>query len=232
MNGFVIPAPPQPSIAVISTHERFPVRRIFCVGRNYAAHAREMGKDPDREPPFFFMKPADAVIDSGSIVPYPTQTQSLHFEIELVIAIGKGGTDIAPNDVKAHIWGACVGIDLTRRDLQKVAKDMGRPWDLAKGFDCSAPMAPLTSINELPSLSKGRIWLSVNDEIKQEADLADLIWPVDDHISFLSKSISLAAGDLIMTGTPAGVGAVKPGDVLTGGVDSLSGISVTIGDTR
>lgn len=228
MTEFVISPPPQASVAIVDSNHRFPVRRIFCVGRNYAAHAREMGKDPDREPPFFFTKPADAVVDSGVDLIYPPQTDDMHFEIELVIAMAKGGSDIAQDDVYDHIWGAGVGIDLTRRDLQAIAKKMGRPWDLAKGFDRSAPIAPLSPIADIASLEQGRIWLAVDGDIKQDADIGDMIWSVKEHISILSQSIELAPGDLIMTGTPAGVGAVRAGNVMTGGVDGLNDIKTTI----
>ncbi|MBY5935450.1 fumarylacetoacetate hydrolase family protein [Tateyamaria omphalii] len=227
---FVFDPTPQASVAVANSPDRFPVRRIFCVGRNYAAHAREMGKDPDREPPFFFTKPADAVADSPCTVPYPPLTEDLHHEIELVIAIGKGGANIAPDAVTDHIWGAGVGIDLTRRDLQAEAKKMGRPWDWAKAFDFSAPMSPLVPFADVASIEAGRIWLAVNGETRQDADISDLIWPVRDHIAYLSQAMSLAPGDLIMTGTPAGVGAVHLGDVMTGGVDGIGEIEVTIGD--
>lgn len=225
---FAFDPPPQASVAITDSDQRFPVRRIFCVGRNYAAHAREMGKDPDREPPFFFTKPADAVVDCPCAIPYPTLTQDLHHEIELVVAIGKGGSDIAPDDVMDHIWGAGVGIDLTRRDLQGEAKKMGRPWDWGKAFDNSAPISPLTPLAKVPSLSQGRIWLAVNGQVRQEGDIADLIWDVPEHIATLSQAVTLAPGDLVMTGTPAGVAAVGPGDVMTGGVDGLGEIEVTI----
>lgn len=228
MTDFAISPPPQASVAIAHSSQRFPVRRIFCVGRNYAAHAREMGKDPDREAPFFFTKPADAVVDSGLALIYPPQTEEMHFEIELVIAMGKGGADIAQADVYDHIWGAGVGIDLTRRDLQAEAKQMGRPWDLAKGFDQSAPIAPLSPIAQVPSLEQGRIWLAVDGAIKQDADIGDMIWSVKEHISILSQSVALAAGDLIMTGTPAGVDAVRAGNVITGGVAGLSDIETSI----
>ena len=230
MTNYVITPPEQASVAVTNSKDRFPVRRIFCVGRNYAAHAREMGKDPDREPPFFFTKPADAVVDSGSSVPYPPETSNLHYEIELVVAIGKAGANIAQEDVYNHIWGAGVGIDLTRRDLQGIAKEMGRPWDLGKGFDQSAPMAALTKLSDFACLEQGRIWLSVNGEMKQDADVADMIWDVKEHVSILSKSIALAPGDLVMTGTPAGVGAVVAGDHVEGGVDGFEPIGIKIGE--
>lgn len=227
--SFVFPPAPQAALAVAGSAERFPVRRVFCVGRNYAAHAREFGNDPDRDPPFFFTKPADAVVDTPCTVPYPPLTEDFHFEIELVIAIGKGGADIAVADVPDHIWGASVGIDLTRRDLQNVAKKMGRPWDWSKAFDQSAPIAPIVPMADVASLTQGRIWLAVNGEVKQDADIADLIWPVADHIATLSQSMTLAPGDIIMTGTPAGVGAVTPGDVMTGGVDGIATLEVTVG---
>jgi fumarylpyruvate hydrolase len=225
---YVIPAPPQASLAVQGYDMRFPVRRIFCVGRNYAAHAREMGNDPDREPPFFFTKPADAACDTPCTIPYPPLTNDLHHEIELVIAIGKGGASIPAAEVRSHIYGASVGIDLTRRDLQTEAKQTRRPWDWAKAFDLSAPIAAIKPIGDVPSLTEGRIWLAVNGEMRQNADIADLIWPVADHIATLSQSITLAPGDLVMTGTPAGVAAITPGDVITGGVDGIAELEVTI----
>lgn len=226
---YVFPAPPQPSLAVQGSEDRFPIRRIFCVGRNYAAHAREMGKDPDREPPFFFTKPADAALDTPCTIPYPKLTENLHYEIELIIAIGKGGSRIAEADVMDHVWGASVGLDMTRRDLQGEAKDMGRPWDWGKAFDKSAPIAPIVPIADVPSVETGRIWLAVNGEVRQDADLADLIWSVREHVSTLSFAMDLAPGDIIMTGTPAGVGAVVTGDVMTGGVDGIGTLEVKVG---
>jgi len=227
-SNFVITPPQQASLAVLGSDARYPVRRIFCVGRNYAEHIREMGND-ERDPPFFFCKPADAVMDSGSVVPYPPDTEDLHNEVELVVAIGVGGRNIAPEDVLGHIWGAAVGIDLTRRDLQSVAKKMGRPWDFAKGFDHSAPIGALKKLDEATRLDKGRIWLSVNGAIRQDADLADMIWPVADHISKLSHSMALEPGDLIMTGTPAGVAALSVGDVVEAEVQGIGTLKVTIG---
>lgn len=226
---YVIPPPPQASLAVQGSDARFPVRRIFCVGRNYEAHAREMGNDPDREPPFFFTKPADAACDTPCTLPYPSLTDDLHHEIELVIAIGKGGDNIAPSDIMGHIWGASVGIDFTRRDLQAQAKQARRPWDWSKAFDRSAPIAPLKPLADVPSLTDARIWLAVNGEIRQDANIADLIWSVSEHIATLSEGMTLAPGDLVMTGTPAGVGACGVGDVLTGGVDGIATLEVTIG---
>ncbi|QPH55649.1 fumarylacetoacetate hydrolase family protein [Pontivivens ytuae] len=227
--SYVFPPPPQASVAVRGTADRFPVRRIFCVGRNYAAHAREMGRDPDREPPFFFTKPADAVVDTPATIPYPPETDNLHYEIELVVAIGRAGTDIPEEAVMDHLWGATVGIDLTRRDLQLQAREQGRPWDWGKAFDRSAPMAPLVPIAGVPSVEQGHIWLAVDGEVKQDADLSDLIWSVREHVSILSRSMALAPGDLVMTGTPAGVGPVGPGDRITGAVDGLAEIEISIG---
>lgn len=231
ITSFVISPPPQASLAVQGTGARFPVRRIFCVGRNYAEHVREMGND-EREPPFFFCKPADAVMDSGSTVPYPPDTQDLHNEVELVVAIGTGGRDIAPDAVRDHIWGAGVGIDLTRRDLQTVAKTMGRPWDFAKGFDHSAPIGALKPLDNAMTLDAGRIWLAVNGTVRQDADLADMIWPVAEHVSKLSFSMALEPGDLIMTGTPAGVAALEVGDVVTAEVAGIGTLSITIGPAK
>ncbi|MGJ8546276.1 MAG: fumarylacetoacetate hydrolase family protein [Sulfitobacter sp.] len=227
---FVFQPPQQASVAVTGSEARFPVRRVFCVGRNYEAHAREMGKDPSREAPFFFTKPADAVVDCPAVLAYPPLTEDLHHEIEMVIAIGKGGANIAEADVMDHVWGAGVGIDLTRRDLQGEAKKMGRPWDWGKAFDQSAPMSAITPIADVLSVTQGRIWLSVNGTLRQEGDLADLIWSVREHVAILSRGMALAPGDLIMTGTPAGVAAVVPGDVITGGVDGIGTLQVTIGE--
>jgi fumarylpyruvate hydrolase len=229
MSDFVFAPPVTPSVAVAGTEARFPVRRILCVGRNYAAHAREMGRDPDREPPFFFCKPADAVVDSGATVPYPPETDNLHYEVELVIAIGKGGADIAAENALDHVFGYSVGIDLTRRDLQQAAKELGRPWDWAKGFDRSAPTAPVRPVAEVGHPKAGRIWLAVDGQIKQESDIAKVIWPVPDIIAIASRSMELRPGDLIMTGTPEGVGPVKRGEVITAGVDGVGEIMIAIG---
>ncbi len=230
MTQFVFDPPPTASVAVAGEGARFPVRRIFCVGRNYAAHAREMGKDPDREPPFFFTKPADAVVDTGATIPYPPETNDLHYEIELVVAIGRATSgEVAPERALDLVWGYGVGIDLTRRDLQQQAKDMGRPCDWGKAFDRSAPMAPLHRVGAVGHPDRGRIWLSVNGRVKQDGDLAELIWPTPDIIAILSRSMALEPGDLIMTGTPAGVGAIGPGDHVTGGVEGLGEIAITLG---
>ena len=229
VTSFVFPPAPRPSVAISGSTERFPVRRVFCVGRNYAAHAREMGKDPDREPPFFFTKPADAVCDAGSAIPYPPLTDDLHFEMELVVAIGQGGKDIAPDAAEAHIWGYGAGIDLTRRDLQQQAKDKGRPWDWGKAFDHSAPCGPLHLAENIGHPTKGRIWLAVNGETRQDGDISQLIWNVPEIVAIVSASMRLQAGDLIYTGTPAGVGAIVAGDRITGGIDGLGEIEVEIG---
>ncbi|MEM7519744.1 MAG: fumarylacetoacetate hydrolase family protein [Pseudomonadota bacterium] len=221
--------PVQPSLAIVDSSARFPVRRIFCVGRNYAAHAREMGNDPDREPPFFFTKPGDTAVDAPCMMPYPPLTQDLNHEVELVVAIGKAGANIPASDVMGHIWGAAVGLDMTRRDLQDEAKKMARPWDWAKAFDHSAPIGAIKPMAHVPSLFAGRIWLSVNGALRQDGDLSELIWSVSEHVATLSEAVSLAPGDLVMTGTPAGVGAVVPGDVITAGVDGVGEIEVKIG---
>jgi fumarylpyruvate hydrolase len=230
--SFVFPPPPVASVAIHGADARFPVRRIFCVGRNYEAHAREMGKDPSREPPFFFLKPADAVVDDGATIPYPPETQNFQHEIELVIAIGTGGVDIPEAKALDHVFGYAVGIDLTRRDLQLKARDQGRPWDWGKGFDQSAPIAPIRPAAEVGHPSKGRIWLSVNGIVKQDQDIADLIWSVPEIISIASRSMRLMPGDLIMTGTPAGVSPIVVGDVVTGGIDGLGKIGMTVAPAR
>ena len=228
MTSYVLPPPAVVSVPVVGSTERFPVARILCVGRNYEAHAREMGKDPTRDKPFFFMKPADAIVPDGASVPYPPLTSNFHYEIELVLAIGKGGRNIAEENALDHIWGYAVGIDLTRRDLQQVAKDNGHPWEWGKAFDQSAPMAAIHPASKVGHISKGRIWLSVNGTVKQDQDIADLIWSIPEIVSICSKSMELKPGDLIMTGTPSGVGSIKPGDKVVGGIDGLGEIAITI----
>jgi fumarylpyruvate hydrolase len=213
---------------VAGSSERFPIRRVFCVGRNYGAHAREMGSDPNREPPFFFTKPADAVVPASGAVPYPPATQDLHHEVELVVALGAGGTDVDPLEAMSLVWGYGVGLDLTRRDLQAVAKDAGRPWDMAKGFDASAPCSPLIPAATLGHPQDARIWLEVNGALRQEGKLDEMIWPIADVISHLSRLVTLAPGDLIYTGTPAGVAALKPGDQVRGGVDGVTEFALSI----
>ncbi|ASY65275.1 Fumarylacetoacetate hydrolase family protein (plasmid) [Sinorhizobium sojae CCBAU 05684] len=227
--SYVFSPPPVATVAVADSPDRFPVRRIFCVGRNYAAHAREMGKDPERELPFFFSKPADAVVDAGETVAYPPQTENFHYEAELVVAIGTGGRDIPEADALTHVWGYAIGNDLTRRDLQLQARDKGRPWDFGKAFDRSAVIGPVHPVAKVGYPEKGSIRLTVNGETKQDADLNELIWSVPEVISFLSHSVTLAPGDLIMTGTPAGVGALVPGDVCVVSIEGLGEISTRIG---
>ncbi|MBA8989601.1 fumarylpyruvate hydrolase [Curtobacterium pusillum] len=226
MSDLVIPAPPLPTVPT-STGGRFPVRRVFCVGRNYAAHAREMGHDPDREPPFFFTKPADAVVVDGADTPYPSITERLEHEVELVVAIGTGGADIAVEDALAHLWGYTVGIDLTRRDLQAEAKRLGRPWDTAKGFDASAPIGELVPAADVDPAS-GPIELRVNGALRQSGDLADQIWSVAETVAELSRFVALAPGDLLMTGTPEGVGALERGDTLEGTIAGVGSVRTRI----
>lgn len=220
--AFVLPPAPQPSVPVAGTDARFPVRRIYCVGRNYAEHAREMGHDPDREPPFFFSKPADALLTDGAALPYPPLTADLHFEAELVVAMGRGGRDIPPGTALDHVWGYGTGNDFTRRDLQAQAKKLGRPWDMAKGFDHSAACGALHPVAEVGHVARGAICLTVDGTTRQEADLAEMIWPVAGIIAALSRLVALAPGDLIFTGTPAGVGAVRPGQVVRVEIAGLS----------
>lgn len=226
--AFAIPVPAVTTIPVVGA-DPFPVRRIYCVGRNYAAHAREMGHDPDREPPFFFMKPGDAVVPTDSIVAYPSQTNDYQHEIELVVAIGTGGRDIAVEQALDHVFGYAVGLDMTRRDLQAAAKKLARPWDMGKGFDESAPCAPITPVSAIGHPDKGAIWLTVNGQERQRGDLSDLIWSVAETISYLSRFVALQPGDLIYSGTPEGVGAVVKGDRLVGHVDGLTDLVMTVG---
>ena len=227
--SFVFPPPAPPAVEIQGRSERFPVHRIYCVGRNYAAHAREMGKDPEREAPFFFAKPADAIVANGASIPFPPRTADLHHEIELVVAIGKGGLNIDAAQALEHVFGYAVGLDLTRRDLQAEAKDKGRPWDTAKGFDRSAAITAITPGQRLASMDNGKIWLNVNGVLRQQGALADMIWSVPEIVAELSTLFELAPGDLIYTGTPAGVAALRPGDQLEGGVDGLQTLRIEIG---
>jgi fumarylpyruvate hydrolase len=219
---FAVPAAPRPTIEVAGSALRFPVRRIFCVGRNYAEHAREMGMGSERTPPFFFTKPADAVVPGGSDVPYPSHTMNLHHEIEMVVAIGSGGRDVKAEAALTLVFGYAVGNDLTRRDQQGVAKDLGRPWDVAKGFDHSAPVTPIVPVAKSGHPVAGRIWLEVNGRPRQQGDISDMIWKVPEIIAELSTWFELFPGDLIFTGTPAGVGPLTPGDRVRGGVDGIA----------
>jgi fumarylpyruvate hydrolase len=227
MTEFVFPPPEPPSVAVAGTGQRFPVHRIYCVGLNYADHIREFGRDPQASPPVFFMKPADAVVENGASIPYPPSTENFHYEIELVVAIGRGGRDIGVARALGHVFGYAAGNDLTRRDLQKAAKNRGEPWDTAKGFDHSAPLGAIRPA-ALGHVARGRIWLTVNGEQRQGSDVSHMIWDVPHIIAALSQLYELEAGDLIFTGTPSGVGPLRPGDRLEGGIEGLEVLSNTI----
>ncbi len=220
MQSFCFPPGEPPSVAVAASEARFPVHRIYCVGRNYSEHVREMGGDPASAPPVFFMKPADAVVDSGSAVPYPPSTTDLHHEIELVVALSGGGRDLAAQAALDHVFGYAVGNDLTRRDLQNAARARGQPWDTAKGFDHSAPVAAIRPAAS-GHVTAGRIWLKVNGELRQQADVREMIIDVPHVIAALSRFFELRRGDLIFTGTPAGVGALRAGDAVEGAVEGL-----------
>lgn len=224
---YVIDAPAQPAAPVRGSSLTFPVRRIYCIGRNYAAHAVEMGHDPDREPPFFFQKNPDNMDFTGEF-PYPPKSSDVHFEIEMVIALGRGGVDIPIDDALDHIWGYGVGLDMTRRDLQGEAKKMGRPWEIGKAFERSAPMTPLIPASEIGHPDQGEVSLDVNGERRQTGDLNQMIWKTQEMIAYLSAHFTLAAGDLIMSGTPAGVGAISRGDVMVGAVGGVDTLSVKV----
>jgi fumarylpyruvate hydrolase len=206
----------------------FPVRRIYCIGRNYADHAKEMGADPMREPPFFFGKPQDAVVPGGGDIPYPPATANLHYEVELVVALAKGGRAIPASEALDCIFGYAVGIDLTRRDLQARSKEKGQPWDTAKGFDQSAPITPITPASVCGHVGTGAIWLSVNGREKQRGSLAQMIWSVPEVIAHISGLVALAPGDLIFTGTPAGVGPIVAGDQVRCGIDGLGELEIRL----
>jgi fumarylpyruvate hydrolase len=226
MTDFVVNAPLRPAVAVAGMTAVFPIRRIFCVGRNYADHVKEMGGEKGE--PVFFTKPADAVVANAAAIPYALNTSNLHHEIELVLALGAGGTHIAEADSLNHIYGYAVGCDLTRRDRQAEAKQAGAPWDVAKAFDQSAPLSPITPASSSGHVARGRIWLSVNGETRQDADIADMIWSVPEIIAHLSRSFELRPGDLIFTGTPAGVGPLNRGDHIAGGVDGLTELRFSV----
>jgi len=225
--SFIFPLE-QVSLPVVGNQERFPVRRIYCVGRNYLDHIRETAGADEREPPFFFQKPTDAILENGGEFPYPPQSNKTHHEIELVVAIGTGGKEIKKENALDHVYGYTVGIDMTRRDLQGVAKDMRRPWEAGKAFDHAAPCSAIVPAADIGHPETGRIWLAVNDEIRQDGDLGQQIWNVSESIAHLTTLFELVPGDLIMTGTPAGVGSVKPGDKITGGIDGIADISITV----
>ena len=229
--SYVFPPAPAPSVPVVGTEAQFPVHRIYCVGRNYEEHAKEMGFT-GREPPFFFIKPADAIVvappGATTPLPYPSLTTNLHHEIELVVAIGKGGKNIAAADALSHIYGYAVGLDMTRRDLQNDMKKQGRPWSIGKGFDHSAPIGPITPAAQAGNVGKAGIWLQVNGVDRQRSNVAQLIWNIAETIEHLSAAWELQPGDLIYTGTPEGVSAVVTGDVLEGGVDGLGSIRLKL----
>jgi len=227
MTDFVIPPPAIVSVPVAGGGA-FPVRRVFCVGRNYAEHAREMGSDPDREPPFFFMKPADALLLNDADMPYPPQSKDLHHEMELVVAIAEGGANIAEADALRHVWGYAAGLDMTRRDIQNAAKKEGKPWDMGKGFDFSAPIGLMVPASKIGHPAAGLIELKVNGKVRQTSDLSKMIWNVPETIAYLSGLVTLAPGDLIYTGTPEGVAAVGRGDLLEGSIPGVGTVRTRI----
>jgi fumarylpyruvate hydrolase len=226
--GYVFEPLPLPSLPVAGSELRFPVHRIYCVGRNYAEHAIEMGFDPSREPPFFFQKNPDNLLPPGHDFPYPSQTSDVHFEIEMVVALGKGGMDVAKESALDLVFGYGVGLDMTRRDLQGEAKKLGRPWEVGKAFEASAPCSALTPAATIGHPTSGAVWLEVNGAPRQRGDLAQMIWNVPEMIAYLSALFTLRPGDLIFTGTPAGVGAVSRGDHLKGGVEGIGGIELRV----
>jgi fumarylpyruvate hydrolase len=225
---YVIPQPPQPVIAIAGSERVFPVRRIWCVGRNYLEHIKEMGQD-EREPPFFFAKPADAIVPDGGTAPYPSLTRDMHHEVELVVALKSGGRNIPVAKALDHVFGYGVGIDLTRRDLQIASRDIKRPWEIGKAFDASGPCGPLRPASEIGHPRRGRILLKCNGAVRQDGDLAQMIWNVPEIISKLSEMVALAGGDVIMTGTPSGVAATVPGDKLECEIEGVGRLTVTIG---
>jgi fumarylpyruvate hydrolase len=227
MADYVIPAPAVTSVP-IAGGGAFPVRRVFCVGRNYAEHAREMGSDPNREPPFFFMKPADALLTGGADMPYPTQSKDLHHEMELVVGLAEGGADIDEADALRHVWGYAAGLDMTRRDLQNAAKKEGKPWDMGKGFDHSAPIGLMVPAAKVATPGEGLIELKVNGAVRQTSDLSKMIWNIPEMIAYLSRLVRLAPGDLIFTGTPEGVASVQRGDLLEGTVAGVGTVRTRI----
>jgi fumarylpyruvate hydrolase len=226
--GYVIDVQDVVSMRIDGTADKFPVRRVFCLGRNYRAHAIESGDNPDETPPFFFIKPRDAVVDSRHGFPYPSMTEALRYEVEMVVALKSGGANITEDDALDHVYGYGVGLDMTREDLQHIAQELSRPWAISKSFDKSAPCGPLFSVKEHGHAETGRIWLSVNGDIKQDSDLGLQRWSVAQGIAILSQYYELAAGDIIMTGTPAGIGLVVKGDVIICGIDGVGEIEVHV----
>jgi fumarylpyruvate hydrolase len=226
--GYAIDIWEIPSLPIAGSDDRFPVRRIFCVGRNYAAHVVEMGFDPSREEPFFFTKPADAIVQDGATIPYPLATENYHHEIELVAAIGTGGREIVVDQANDHIFGYAVGLDMTRRDLQLAARDKGRPWDMGKAFDQSAPCGTIVPAAQSGHPTEGAVWVTVDGETRQSSDLSHLIWKVPEIVNYLSGLVELKPGDLIYTGTPDGVGPVKPGQTMNGHIDGIGDLTIKI----
>lgn len=230
--SFVIPPAPQACLPVVGSNDQFPVRRVYCVGRNYAAHAREMGFDPTREPPFFFCKPADAVVPvrkgETAVVKYPPLTKEYHHEVEMVVAIGKGGSNITLENANDHVWGYAIGLDMTRRDLQLALRDKGRPWELGKAFDQSAPIGELVPASKIGHITQAEIRLTVDDKQTQKSDITHLIWSVPEMIVNLSSYFELQPGDLIMTGTPEGVGAVQAGQTMVATLQGVGEIRVKV----
>jgi fumarylpyruvate hydrolase len=218
----------QPVLRVTGSDKLYPVHRIYCVGRNYADHAIEMGHDPNREPPFFFQKNPDTLVTGNGDFPYPSGSKDVHYEMEMVIALGKGGTDIAADKALDHVFGYAVGLDMTRRDLQGEAKKLGRPWEVGKAFEASAPCSDIVPASKIGHPSSGAIWLAVNGTERQRGDLKQLIWNVPETIAYLSTLFTLQAGDLIFSGTPAGVGAIVRGDEMHGGVDGIGEIRARV----
>jgi fumarylpyruvate hydrolase len=227
-DDYVFPPPRRPALPVRDSQAKFPVRRIYCIGRNYADHAREMGHDPEREPPFFFQKNPDSLVPVGEPFRYPPGTANVHFEVEMVVALGKGGRDIPAARGLDHVYGYAVGLDMTRRDLQAEAKKLGRPWEIAKAFDGAAPCSALVPASRIGHPQHGRIWLTQNGVVRQDGNIDQMIWKVPEMIACLSSYFALRPGDLIYSGTPAGVGAVVPGDHLSGGVEGVAAIDVQI----
>ncbi len=228
----VIPNPARVALPIVGTSDFFPVRRVYCVGRNYAAHAREMGKDPDREPPFFFMKPADAlqIVPAGAVVdhPYPPLTENYHFEVEMVAALAMGGRDIPITLALDHVYGYAVGLDMTRRDVQDEAKRLARPWDLAKAADASAPIGPLHPVSAIGHPVRGAITLAVDGTERQRGDLSEMLWSLPEQIAYLSGYFELHPGDIIFTGTPSGVGAIRRGQTMVAAIEALGDIRLHV----
>jgi fumarylpyruvate hydrolase len=226
--GYAVPPVEIPTLPIKGSSARFPIRRIYCVGRNFSAHAVEMGHDPDKEPPFFFQKNPDNVVSDPPIFSYPTNSSDVHFEIEMVVALSRGGRDIGVETALDHVFGYAVGLDMTRRDLQEAAKQLRRPWELGKAFEGSAPTGPIAPASAIGHPSAGAIWLDVNGERRQTGDLSQMIWKVPEMISYLSRYVALSPGDLIFSGTPSGVGPIVPGDVMRGHVDGVGDIEFTV----